>query len=206
MIRPSTPAAPIEVPAGEFEFVFRSARLCLSFVATVGERWRGTYERLRHPGDLARWYHEVGLLGQDQHVGVTAVGLERAKAVREAVYRCAKSRIAGLPAAEADEAVLNAAAETAPLIPALRGGISRLALPGTGGEYAALSAVARDAIELLGGEQAGRIRECAHPECALLFVDTSRPGRRQWCSSTACGGKTRSAEYRRRKASEPSAN
>ena len=45
---------------------------------------------------------------------------------------------------------------------------------------------------------ADRIRECESPECALLFVDTSRPGRRRWCSSAACGSKDRSASYRRR--------
>ena len=43
----------------------------------------------------------------------------------------------------------------------------------------------------------------AGPECVLLFVDTSRPGKRRWCSSTACGGKERAAAYRRRKRTEP---
>nr|WP_277819938.1 CGNR zinc finger domain-containing protein [Actinomadura sp. RB99] len=50
------------------------------------------------------------------------------------------------------------------------------------------------------GIAAGRIRGCASPECALLFVDTSRLGRRRWCSSAACGSKDRSAAYRRRQA------
>ncbi|WP_349253965.1 CGNR zinc finger domain-containing protein [Streptomyces sp. BPTC-684] len=36
----------------------------------------------------------------------------------------------------------------------------------------------------------------------LLFVDASRPGRRRWCSSKACGGKERAAAYRRRKRDE----
>jgi hypothetical protein len=36
-------------------------------------------------------------------------------------------------------------------------------------------------------------------ECGLLFVDTSRPGRRRWCSDTVCGGRDRAAAYRRRK-------
>ena len=46
---------------------------------------------------------------------------------------------------------------------------------------------------------ARRLRECASPECGLLFLDLSRPGRRRWCSSNACGGKTRAAAYRQRR-------
>ena len=63
----------------------------------------------------------------------------------------------------------------------------------------ALSAIARDAISLLTTADARRLRECASPECGLLFLDTSRPDRRRWCSSAACGGKARAAAYRLRR-------
>ena len=67
----------------------------------------------------------------------------------------------------------------------------------------ALSAVARDAIALFTSPYARRMRECASPECGLLFLDLSRPGRRRWCSSSACGSKARAAAYRRRRARTP---
>jgi predicted RNA-binding Zn ribbon-like protein len=191
----------LSTPAKELEFVFRSGRLCLSFTATVGERWRGSYERLNSAADLARWYREAALLGPDQHVGVTSQGLDKAKALREAIYRCAQARIAGRPTASSDEKLVNEFAEAPPLVPALDGTAVRLSLPRAAGELAVLSTIARDAIDLFGTEAAARIRECAHAECALLFVDTSRPGHRQWCSSATCGSKTRSAKYRERKAS-----
>jgi predicted RNA-binding Zn ribbon-like protein len=70
--------------------------------------------------------------------------------------------------------------------------------PPSDAEAAALSTVARDSIDLFTGAFADRLRECDSPECALLFVDTSRPGRRRWCSSDACGSKDRSAACRRR--------
>ncbi|MFG1749646.1 CGNR zinc finger domain-containing protein [Streptosporangium sandarakinum] len=184
-------------PAEELAFNFRSGRLSLAFVATVGERWRRNVERLRDPADLARWYREVGLL--DEAVTVTPAGLGTARTVREAVYRCAKALIAGRPAAEADEALINAAAAAAPLVPVLRGGAGFLIAPAVDAESAVLSTVARDAIDLFTGVLADRVRECDSPECALLFVDTSRPGRRRWCSSDACGSKDRSAAYRRRR-------
>ncbi|CCB72052.1 conserved protein of unknown function (plasmid) [Streptantibioticus cattleyicolor NRRL 8057 = DSM 46488] len=182
----------------EARFNFRSGRLSLAFVATVGERWRGNHERLRTPADLARWYREAGLL--DEPVAVTPAGLAEARTVREAVHRIAWSVIDGRRAAPSDEAVLNAAAEAPPLVPVLRSGARTLRPPARGGQRAALSTVARDAIELFAGAEAGRIRACASPECALLFVDTSRPGRRRWCSSDACGGRDRAAAYRRRRA------
>lgn len=187
-----------DVPAEEPRFNFRSGRLCLALVATVGERWRGRHERLREPADLARWYREAGLLGEAPPV--TASGLEAARELREAVHRVACAVIAGEQPSPADEAVLNTAAAEAPLIPVLRAGTGHLTLPATRGQQAALSTVARDAVDLFSGPAAARLRACAGPECALLFVDTSRPGRRRWCSSTACGGRQRAAAYRRRRA------
>ncbi|MEV5987718.1 ABATE domain-containing protein [Streptomyces sp. NPDC052051] len=190
-----------EVPAAELAFNFRSGRLCLAFVATVGERWRGRYERLRRPSDLARWCREAGLL--DAPVRVTSRELDEARELREAIYRQARALISGRPAARQDETLINAAAAAPPLVPVLRSGHVRLTLPSDGAAQAVLSTLARDAIDLFGGSARGRVRECAGPECGLLFVDTSRPGRRRWCSSTACGGKERSAAYRRRKREEP---
>jgi predicted RNA-binding Zn ribbon-like protein len=188
---------PGEVPGGELAFTFRSGRLCLAFVATVGQRWRANHERLREPADLARWYVEAGLLDEPPAVG--PAGLRTARTLREAIYRIARDAIGEELPAAADEALLNAAASHPPLIPVLRSTARRLTLPPDGGENAALSTVARDAIDLFGSTTADRIRECAGPECGLLFVDTSRPGGRRWCSSTACGTKERSAAYRRRK-------
>ena len=77
-------------------------------------------------------------------------------------------------------------------------GALTLAAAGPDPAASALSAVARDAIGLFTTTDARRLRECASPECGLLFLDTSRPGRRRWCSSTAGGGKARAAAYRQR--------
>lgn len=52
---------------------------------------------------------------------------------------------------------------------------------------AGLSAIARDAIDLLTGPLGHRIRVCAAEDCAFLFVDASRPGTRRWCSMERCG-------------------
>ncbi|MGW3495944.1 CGNR zinc finger domain-containing protein [Streptomyces sp. NPDC001020] len=192
---------PGEIPAEEFAFNFRSGRLCLAFVATVGERWRDNHERLRRPSDLGRWCREAGLL--DEPVTVTSRDLAEARELREAIYRQAQRVISGRREARRDEALINSAAGAPPLVPVLRSGRVHLTLPPSEAGQAVLSTLARDAIDLFGSSACGRIRECASHECGLLFVDTSRPGKRRWCSSSACGGKERAAAYRRRKRIEP---
>jgi predicted RNA-binding Zn ribbon-like protein len=78
-------------------------------------------------------------------------------------------------------------------VPLLDGGAARVA---GGDATAALSTLARDAIDLFGGPLAGRVRECAADNCGLLFVDTSRPGRRRWCSMERCGNRAKVRAYR----------
>jgi predicted RNA-binding Zn ribbon-like protein len=63
---------------------------------------------------------------------------------------------------------------------------------------AALATLARDAVDLFGGPLAGRIRVCSADDCGLLFVDTSRPGQRRWCSMERCGNRAKVREHRAR--------
>ncbi|HET9973078.1 MAG TPA: ABATE domain-containing protein [Streptosporangiaceae bacterium] len=185
------------LPEEELRFVFRSGRLCLEFCATVGERWRHGFERLLTPGHLARWYAEANVATIP--VPVTGAGLDDARAVREAIYRAARALIGGQPPAAGDEEIINRAAAAPPPVPRMERGAVALAAAGPDPAASALSSVARDAIGLFTTADSRRLRECASPECGLLFVDLSRPGRRRWCSSNACGGKARAAAYRQRR-------
>jgi predicted RNA-binding Zn ribbon-like protein len=65
---------------------------------------------------------------------------------------------------------------------------------------AVLSTVARDAIDLLASGAVERVRTCGGDDCTLLFVDSSRPGKRRWCSMEICGNKAKAADLRRRRA------
>lgn len=58
---------------------------------------------------------------------------------------------------------------------------------------AALHALALDAVTLLTGRDAQRIRQCAHADCILQFV--ARNPRRRWCSSTRCGNRARVSRH-----------
>lgn len=188
------------LPASELAFHFKAGRPCLDLCATVGERWRRSFERLRGEDDLARWLVQSGLLGTAPAVG--RAQLEDARALRDAIYRVAKRAGVGRPR-PADVRLINAWAARPALAPQLTsGGCAGAPVPGDDPVAAALATLARDAIDLVTGPSAARVRECAAEDCALLFVDTSRPGRRRWCAMAACGNRTKTAAYRRRRAAE----
>ncbi len=181
----------------ELAFHWKSGRLCLDFVATVGERWRRCFERLRTPEDLERWAAEAGFFGTP--LAASTFDLEAARELREAVNRLARP---GLAQWRGDRRLLNTwAARPAPAPQLTPQG--KLVWTALRPIEATISGVGRDAVELLSGPLAGRIRECAAEDCALLFVDASRPGRRRWCASEACGNRERTKAYRRRRLEEP---
>ncbi|KVV48155.1 hypothetical protein WT27_04465 [Burkholderia territorii] len=47
--------------------------------------------------------------------------------------------------------------------------------------------IALDAVKLLEAIPDGRLRICAGRNCAWLFIDSSKTGRRKWCDMATCG-------------------
>lgn len=48
----------------------------------------------------------------------------------------------------------------------------------------------------------GRLRPCENPECALFFIDHSKPNRARWCSMATCGNRMKARRhYERARAS-----
>jgi predicted RNA-binding Zn ribbon-like protein len=186
-----------DLPPEELEFRFSSGRLCLAFCATVGERWRRSFERLRTPDDLSRWLVQAGV--GEGAVPVAPDVLEEARLLREAVYRLVRAAMAGQPGRQADRTLVNAAARHPAVALQFGPDGDRLLWTGDDPARAGLAAVAIDAVDLLTGSDIERVRECDAPDCALLFVDTSRPGRRRWCADGVCGSRARSAAYRTRR-------
>jgi predicted RNA-binding Zn ribbon-like protein len=181
-----------DLPAEELQFHWKSGRLCLDFVATVGERWRRSFERLVVEEDLARWILDTGTVHTAP--AVSRSQLTAGRVLREAINRLARPGLAPEPG---DRDVVNRWAARPSLAPQLTGE-GALAWVAARPVEAMFATIARDAVDLLTGPLAGRIRECSAPDCALLFVDASRPGRRRWCSTDACGNRTRTKAYRTR--------
>lgn len=193
-----------ELPEWEFAFRFTSRRLCLSYCATVGERWRRCFERLRTPADLARWLVDADVLSE--RVEVTDRQLAQARRLREAIYRAVRAAMSSEQVTDEDRRIINRFARRYSVSPQLRPERQLQRWVGHDPVGAGLASVAVDAVELLTGPEMARVRECAAPDCALLFLDTSRPGRRRWCADGACGSRSRAANYRsRRRAPDPAA-
>jgi predicted RNA-binding Zn ribbon-like protein len=159
-------------------FRFRGGRLPLDLPATLAGRVSGNHrDALAAPGDLDRWLVAAGLATKelaDDLTGASTEDLSAAREPREALNAFA-ARTAAAPWLDASGT------------PRLKGSARDL-----------LTSVAREAIELLGGPDGARIRQCQGPVCAILFLDTSRKGDRRWCSMSACGNRAKVAAFRER--------
>jgi len=186
------------VPAAPPPFSFDADRLSLDFLSTLSNRGsEAAVERLPDAASLTAWLDaaELGPLSNR----VTQGDLAAARGLREAIFGVVDAAMRGeSPAAEAVDRV-NLVAE--PALPSLRlvreqGGVAgqrrRLNV------QEALSAVARDAIDLLAGEPVSRLRECEAEDCTRLYIDASRGRRRRWCSAARCGNRARVSAHRAR--------
>lgn len=173
---------------------FDSGSLALDFAYTGGMGDNPAWERLRAPSDLAEWLSER-FAGIDD--SVTDRDLVDAMALRGAIARTATGISRRQKPDRDDVDVINLFAATPDIPPALPGG-GRQAGRTRARASQALSAMAREAIDLFGTGSADRIRECAADDCALVFYDESRSNNRRWCSMQRCGNRAKVRAHRAR--------
>jgi predicted RNA-binding Zn ribbon-like protein len=191
-------------------------RLCLDFTNTVN--WHASeqpVEELPAYTDLLAWAQKVGLLTQPETQRLTRLAarrpaearavLERAHALREAVYRLLSATAQGQPADPADLDLINTELPTSlahsRLAPAAEGyalqwpaqpdALDRLLWP-----------VAYSAADLLTDpELLSRVGECADDRgCGYLFLDMTKNHSRRWCDMKDCGNRAKARRhYERRK-------
>jgi predicted RNA-binding Zn ribbon-like protein len=145
--------------------------------------------------DLAHWISASGVVSHQ--VDVDSKGLEKARELREAIYRLARAVITGDRLNADDRVTLNTLGEHATIS-------SHLPEAGKiqcrGDLDAVLSYLARDAMTLTTLDP-NRIRSCAHEQCSAIFIDRSRGNRRRWCDMTRYGNAINAQAYRRRSSS-----
>ena len=66
-----------------------------------------------------------------------------------------------------------------------------------------LQPIALSAARIVTEANPTRIRQCADGDCMYWFLDTSKSGRRRWCSMSRCGNRAKAAKHYRQR-SEPS--
>ena len=150
------------------------------------------WEDLHSPDDLSSW-----LDGRfpDLLTAATDRDLTDALALRTAIARSATAAGRGEAPAADDVDIINLFAATPDIPPALAGG-SRQAGRAKARPAQALSAMAREAVELFTPEQRERIRLCAADDCGLVFYDESRSNNRRWCSMKRCGNRAKVRTHR----------
>ena len=188
-------------------------QLSLNFANTAD--WHASdqpVEFLTSYSDLVAWSQHVGILTAHQAQrllkkaarrpeNATAV-LERAVALREAIYRIFSAISHGRPPAAADLAIFNAE---------LSGALaqSRIVSTAEGFDWDWAGAedtldwmlwpVVHDAAGLLTSEELDRVGQCDDDRCGWLFLDTSRNRSRRWCSMEDCGNRAKARRYYERK-------
>lgn len=194
-------------------FRFDAGAVCLDFAHTGGEGRYAVFETLHEPADLGEWLAQPPLAAV-LTVPATTQELAAAKVLRQAIWDASHAQAAHRPLPAAAIAAINRAAAAPPLTPELDSSSAAAPplAPGLAGvslaagwaapvrATQALSTLAREMIELLSGPFSGRIRECASGDCPLVFVDTSRPGARRWCSMERCGNRHKLRALRARRA------
>jgi predicted RNA-binding Zn ribbon-like protein len=107
------------------------------------------------------------------------------------------------PPATADLAILDAAAQRAPLRLRFEGGDGSAPthVVACDGPDAALALVLGVVAEAMADGRWTRMKACPGPHCGWLFYDGSRNRSRQWCSMQICGNRVKGREFRARQRS-----
>ena len=176
---------------------FDAGSLYPEYLLTGGPGELAVFDALGSPQDLADWAARCRLAIPDGALRTSVRELRRARLLRDSLWRLTWRRIAGDSADPADLEVLNAAARQPALVPQLGQDGRQWLLPTTAA--AVLSTVARDAIDVLTEAGPSRLRECEAGDCRLVFLDTSRPGTRRWCSMERCGNRQKVRALRSRR-------
>ncbi|MEV6010743.1 CGNR zinc finger domain-containing protein [Streptomyces sp. NPDC051976] len=179
---------------------FDPGALCLELLTTGGPGPFRRYEVLHESADLAAWA-DRSRLTPTPVLEISEAEVVHARRLRDALFRVVIAHTRGEPHPPGDLETINEAAACPDLAPAIAPtGKRQWAGTPTGTDLVA--AVARDAVELLTGPFAHRIRTCAAEDCHLVYVDTSRPGRRRWCSMEHCGNRHKVRALRARHSEE----
>jgi predicted RNA-binding Zn ribbon-like protein len=167
--------------------------VCLDFVNTVNKRPDPDRDELADPDGLTTWAAAVGLEPHVPSEQDAAAG--EAVELREAIYRTFAGIVADADPATVDIAVIMRWYGQAVTHALVRRHGTRCVLgwPSPSAHREILRVVAASAVRLLIDGPLDRIGEC--PSCGWLFVDTSRNGRRRWCSMATCGSRSKANRY-----------
>jgi predicted RNA-binding Zn ribbon-like protein len=185
-------------------------RACLDFINTidprVGER---RHDYLASYADLAQWSAHAQLLTAEQvdallraaarHPHDASALFARAIALRETLYRVFVAVAGEREPAAADLAAVHSAyveMMTQAQLVAEEKGFAWQWPTGAQVLDQLLWPIIRSAVDLLTAPEVRRVRVCPGlDDCGWLFLDSSKSGRRRWCSMESCGSRAKMRRY-----------
>jgi predicted RNA-binding Zn ribbon-like protein len=188
----------------------RGGHPALDFVNTV-DAWRDRWgpDFLGHYEDLVAWAERRGLIERKladvlraestRAPAVAEVALLKAKTLRGTLRSLFLSETAGHAADAADAKALNSILQQAGQHRELRQEADSFIWDWRDeiNLETITNRVALAAAEFLAARLHRRnVRECHGANCGWLFLDTSRAGRRLWCSEESCGTSMRVRRFR----------
>lgn len=177
--------------------------LCLDFVNTVDPRYASPrLEFLPDFAALVEWAEEVAVIDRKEARRLKAAAVrrpdealdiyQRGIALREALFEVFRGRVHHKPA-KRDFGLLNeelARSRSRELVAQPAGDVRRV-WPPDDDLARVVWPIVESAADLLCSSAVSRVRECEGERCGWLFLDTSKAGRRRWCSMADCGNRAK---------------
>jgi predicted RNA-binding Zn ribbon-like protein len=191
----------------KFEMV--GGRTCLDFVNTASQRRLGPFtDKVTGYADLLDWAVAAEQLSDAEAVRLREKAatnpeaadavVERARALREAIYRVFTARNAGevLPTEDleliSDE---NARASANRVLTPVGFGSCTFEWRTHDALDMPLWPIAVSAVTLAASADAERVKECGSDNCNWLFLDTSKNRSRRWCDMKECGNREKARRH-----------
>jgi predicted RNA-binding Zn ribbon-like protein len=169
--------------------------LPLAFVNTLDVE--DAVDRFGNPAALRSWLIDRGLIGSDARVTRRDLGL--AIELRDAL-RHALIAHAGIDSSTHEVAGVNRTLARFPVgVRVDETGSPQLEPRGAG----VAGALGRVVCDMNAAQSRGtwdRLKLCPAEDCLWAFFDASKNRSRRWCSMNVCGNRTKTREYRRRRA------
>ena len=188
--------------------------LCLDFVNTVPDRVDGTNrDNLTSVSDLIYWAKKAGILQPAEMLNLEKAAqtsdkkardfFSEALSIRSLLYSIFQPISQGQKVKTGDIEVLNAFVASYRNfleITASKEGFTEKWNFARDNFLSVTAPIIKSARELLLSDKLKRVKEC--PNCGWLFLDTTKNGKRRWCSMEDCGSNVKALEYYYRKKKE----
>ena len=180
--------------------VFLASDPSLDFLNTEWPTASGKEDFFETDEDVFTWLGQAGLApDRVQEVRPTGALLRAARALRAVLRTLVEARKAGKVPDFSDLNAFLVAAQSHPqLIWTKSKSVALKTVRTADTAEEILAPVALKAAELFSTADFRRVRRCGEQTCVHWFLDTTRPGRRRWCSMATCGNRLKVKSYRQR--------